>query len=451
MLRLLFIWVIGWLSVFAVQAAEWEGPSVDFSHGDLQVAPNGRYLQHTDGTPFFYLGDTAWELLQRLNEQEVVRYMEDRRSKGFTVVQTVILAELEGADGVNRALQNGSPLTPSPDYFAWVDRVLAIAAEKGLYVGLLPTWGDKVDRQWGSGPEIFDENNAREYGRWLGRRYADTPNVIWIIGGDRSGGGKNLAVWKAMAEGIGEFDSRHLMTYHPQGEHSSSFWFHEEPWLDFNMFQSGHAQSDYAIYKRLLWPDRERLPVKPVMDGEPRYENIPVDFKAENGRFDDADVRATLYQSMFGGACGYTYGCNEVWQMYAPGREPMIAAQRPWWECLDLPGAGDMIHFRRLIATVGLFGGAPLPDAIVAPEQTDGDYAVAYGGDDYALYYMPHGHRVTIALPGWARGATVRLEWFDPRNGETFFYKQTDGRDLTVVTPPTQGKGNDWVLIARKK
>lgn len=139
------------------------------------------------------------------------------------MIQTVILSELDGSDGINRPLINGSPSTPDPDYFKWVDRVLEIAGEKGLYVGLLPTWGDKVDKQWGAGPEIFDEANAREYGRWLGRRYADTPNIIWIIGGDRSGEGKNFTVWKAMAEGIKECDKRHLMTYHPQGEHSSSF------------------------------------------------------------------------------------------------------------------------------------------------------------------------------------------------------------------------------------
>ena len=339
--RHVFILFLAWIvpALVEVRADSWSGKSVDFSHGDLCVSPNGRFLQHTDGTPFLYLGDTAWELIYRLNEPEVELYMENRRAKGFTVIQTVILSELDGSDGINRPLINGSPSTPDPDYFKWVDRVLEIAGEKGLYVGLLPTWGDKVDKQWGAGPEIFDEANAREYGRWLGRRYADTPNIIWIIGGDRSGEGKNFTVWKAMAEGIKECDKRHLMAYHPQGEHSSSFWFHDETWLDFNMFQSGHAQRDYAIYRRLLLNDLQKQPIKPVLDGEPRYENIPIDFKSENGRFDDFDVRMTLYQSMFSGACGYTYGCNEVWQMYSDKYSPMIDAQTTWKESLDLAGA----------------------------------------------------------------------------------------------------------------
>ena len=153
--RHVFILFLAWIvpALVEVRADSWSGKSVDFSHGDLCVSPNGRFLQHTDGTPFLYLGDTAWELIYRLNEPEVELYMENRRAKGFTVIQTVILSELDGSDGINRPLINGSPSTPDPDYFKWVDRVLEIAGEKGLYVGLLPTWGDKVDKQWGAGPE----------------------------------------------------------------------------------------------------------------------------------------------------------------------------------------------------------------------------------------------------------------------------------------------------------
>lgn len=449
--RHVFILFLAWIvpALVEVRADSWSGKSVDFSHGDLCVSPNGRFLQHTDRTPFLYLGDTAWELIYRLNEPEVELYMENRRAKGFTVIQTVILSELDGSDGINRPLINGSPSTPDPDYFKWVDRVLEIAEEKGLYVGLLPTWGDKVDKQWGAGPEIFDEVNAREYGRWLGRRYADTPNIIWIIGGDRSGEGKNFTVWKAMAEGIKECDKRHLMTYHPQGEHSSSFWFHDETWLDFNMFQSGHAQRDYAIYRRLLLNDLQKQPLKPVLDGEPRYENIPIDFKSENGRFDDFDVRVTLYQSMFSGACGYTYGCNEVWQMYSDKYSPMIDAQTTWKESLDLAGACDMIHFRKLCEAIDFFRGRPLQHLIERPEQTDDDYAVAYGGKDYVLFYMPYGHSITVNLSGRTQRKNVRLEWFNPRNGELIFYKNIETSEAFEVVSPTQGRGNDWVLIAR--
>lgn len=92
--RHVFILFLAWIvpALVEVRADSWSGKSVDFSHGDLCVSPNGRFLQHTDGTPFLYLGDTAWELIYRLNEPEVELYMENRRAKGFTVIQTVILS-----------------------------------------------------------------------------------------------------------------------------------------------------------------------------------------------------------------------------------------------------------------------------------------------------------------------------------------------------------------------
>ena len=69
--------------------------SVNLNHGSLKVSENGRYLVHEDGTPFFFLADTAWELLHRLNREEAEQYLENRRQKGFTVILTVGLAELD--------------------------------------------------------------------------------------------------------------------------------------------------------------------------------------------------------------------------------------------------------------------------------------------------------------------------------------------------------------------
>ena len=56
----------------------------------LRVADGGRYLEY-DGEPFFYLGDTAWELFHRLNREEADRYLKNRADKGYTVIQAVAL------------------------------------------------------------------------------------------------------------------------------------------------------------------------------------------------------------------------------------------------------------------------------------------------------------------------------------------------------------------------
>ena len=367
----------------------WDGKATDISNGRLVVSDNGRSLMHENGIPFFWMGDTAWELFHRLSLEETETYLEDRRSKGFTVIQAVILKELGNIAEPNKnglvVLHDNDPLKPDERFFEYLDSVIRMAAEKGLYIGLLPTWGDKVDRQWGNGPVIFDSDNAWEYGRWLGRRYKDYPNIIWINGGDRSGGGDNFAVWDALAKGIKAEDPNHLMTYHPQGEHSSSMWFSNSDWLDFNTFQSGHAQDDYAIYQRLLLPDYAIAPARPVLDSEPRYENLPVRFDIGNGRFTAHDTRMAMYQSLVGGAFGHTYGANEIGQMYAPPYGTILNAEVPWREALDFEGAADVIHARRLLERFDAGSRRPATDLLLSGNTDNGDMAVATRGNGYSL------------------------------------------------------------------
>jgi len=156
------------------QTGQWKGRSVDLSHGRLKVSDNSRFLVFEDGTPFFYLGDTGWELFHRLNKEETEKYLENRRSKGFTVIQAVVLAEVDGLNTPNmegnKPLIDNDPLKPNEAYFAHVDWVIKKAAEKGIFIGLLPTWGDKWNKKWGAGPEIFNSENARAWGKCLGER-----------------------------------------------------------------------------------------------------------------------------------------------------------------------------------------------------------------------------------------------------------------------------------------
>ena len=202
------------------QEKEWVGASVDIGRGRLIVSENGRFLIFEDGTPFFWLGDTAWELFHRLTKDEAEQYLENRRRKGFTVIQAVILSELDGLTVPNAEshlpLFEQDPTRINEAYFEHVDWVIDKAEEKGLYIGLLPTWGDKVDKRWGVGPVIFNsENAAGDYGEVLGKRYRDKNNIIWINGGDRPATEQTIPIWNALARGIKKHDKNHLMTYHP--------------------------------------------------------------------------------------------------------------------------------------------------------------------------------------------------------------------------------------------
>ena len=135
-----------------------------WKHGRLKVTADGHYLQFEDGLPFFWLGDTGWELFHRLTKEEINIYLENRRAKGFNVIQAVILAEFNGLKRPNQygevPLTDLDPTKPNEKYFDLVDYTVQLAQEKNMFMGLLPTWGDKVTKIWGEGPVIFNENNA---------------------------------------------------------------------------------------------------------------------------------------------------------------------------------------------------------------------------------------------------------------------------------------------------
>lgn len=423
----------------------------NFRHGDLRVSPNQRFLLYADGTPFFYLGDTAWELFHRLSIEESAVYLENRRAKGFNVIQAVVLSELDGlnvpnADGERPLIDNG-PAKPNEAYFHHVDIVVDMAREKGLFIGMLPTWGDKVTKAWGLGPVIFNASNAKQYGLFLGRRYRNRPNIIWILGGDRDASGAE-PVWAAMAAGLREGDGgRHLITFHPSGDRSSSEWFQKDAWMDFNLLQSGHGQKNGPNFE-MIRKDYNLTPVKPTIDGEPRYENHPVAWKPEElGWFDDYDVRQAAYWAVFAGAAGHTYGCNDIWQMKTPSREPVSKARGEWHQDLDLPGAGQMQYVRRLMESRPYLSRVPDQELILGNPSEGPDHLQATRGDGYAFVYFPQAKEATVAM-GRLDAQVLHGWWFNPRTGEAVSIGVFEKEKSKVFHPPgAKETGNDWVLV----
>ena len=437
------------LSCSVAAKAEQVVVSVDFGHGKLSVSENRRYLIHNDGTPFFYLGDTAWQLFARLNCAETEKYLENRRAKGFTVIQAVVLAELDGLNTPNangdKPLIENDPTRPNEAYFKHVDTVVELARGKGIYIGMLPTWGDKVTKAWGVGPVVFNEKNAEQYGRFLGGRYKGYPNIIWILGGDRVADNVE-SIWRAMARGIKAGGDEHLMTYHPQGGRTSADWFHTDEWLDFNMLQSGHGKVDMDNY-RMIEKDYRRSPVKPCLDGEPRYENHPVNWKSERGWFNDFDVRQAAYWGLLAGGFGHTYGCHDIWQMKSTKWPAISSARGNWEESMDLLGAGQMLHVRRLMESRPMLKRIPDQAVIISGQQEGGRYIQAARGDDYLMAYTPYGDTIQIndeAISGVKRKAW----WFNPRNGTAELIGEFDRGKKPQFDPPSEPeRGNDWVLV----
>ena len=211
----------------------------------INISDNRHYLVDEQGHPFFYLADTAWELFHRLSREEADMYLKDRARKGFTVIQAVAIAELDGINTPNTyghlPFIEEDPTRPAiregtdNDYWDHVDYIIRRANEQGLYMAILPTWG----RYWhdGSNP-IFNTQNVRIYGRWLASRYRDA-KVIWVLGGDRNPeNNEQREIIRQMARGLIEGDQHtHLITYHPTGFCGSAQFFHNEDWLDFNKLE----------------------------------------------------------------------------------------------------------------------------------------------------------------------------------------------------------------------
>jgi hypothetical protein len=416
----------------------------------IKVSDNQRFLVHEDGTPFFYLGDTAWELFHRLNREEADIYLSDRAAKGFTVIQAVVLAELDGLNTPNAygntPLEDNDPTRPNEAYFDHVDWIVDRAASLGLYIGMLPTWGDKWNQgTWGKGPEVFTRENARVYGAWLGRRYRDKP-ILWILGGDRKvDTDERAAIIRAMAAGLAEGDGgAHLRTFHPQGQETSSLYFHNDDWLDFNMYQTGHTfDRDNG---RSIADDYAKTPVKPCMDAEPGYEDHPSGFNAANGWLDDYECRKFAYWALFAGACGHTYGCHDIWQMWQPDRPPITAARTPWYEALQLPGAGQMQHAKNLLLARPYLTRIPDPSLLASDPGTGTDYVQATrdANGTYLLVYSASGKSFTVRLNHLS--GKFRAAWYDPRTGASIPAGEGDPAGEREFTPPSSGKGNDWVL-----
>jgi hypothetical protein len=416
----------------------------------------------SEGIPFFYLGDTAWRLFKALNHEELDIYLWNRAAKGFTVIQAYVLRGLKSPNLYGeRTLVDGDPTRPNEAFFANVDYVVNRANELGLVMGLVTNSGEHV-RKGSLDEQVFTESNAFAFGRFLGRRYKGNA-VIWFLGGDRTPDGYE-AVWAALATGLKDGSEKsHLVSYHGPGpapgviNYSSSFWFHDADWLDFNAIQSSHAWG--TLNYEFITHDYNLTPIKPTLDMETRYENHPSVFSYTVGdkRIDAHQVREAAYWNMLAGAAGNGYGAWEV-RIFCEAGNPGLSsvdyayaaaqASMDWREAMDCEGAFGMGHMRRLFAlrpwhrmvpdqSVVASGQGPLEDHIQAARGADGGFAVAY-----APFGNPFGVRMDEIS-----GARAVANWYDPRNGTWQRIGEYATTGVQVFTPPSHGEQDDWVLV----
>ena len=372
--------------------------------GPIRVSANGRDFVDAQGRPFFWLGDTAWPLFAQYTREDAEAYLENRARKGFTVIQGVLAwgggtgfeARNPGANYAGDPPWLETPAAPNEAYFRHVDYLVRFADERGLALAMLPTWGYYVNDV-----QVFNVENARAYGRWLGARYREAPNVIWVCGGDRIPTGYE-DVYRAMARGLREGDAgAHLITFHPCGWHSSSQFFHTEDWLDFNMIQTW---TEWAKIYPAVAADYGLTPVKPVVLGEPAYENGP---EYPLGPITPLIVRREAWWAFMAGGY-FTYGQDRMWRM-----------GEGWTSTFDTPAAGHMSIFRQIATSRPWWTMVPdqgLFDAGVSCERTLNAARRAVDGSG-ALIYLSSQCHVRLHLDKILT-PRVRATWVDPRTGE---------------------------------
>ena len=448
------------LSILSAQAA-----NKPWDNGKLKVSDNQRYLQFENGQPFFWLGETGWLLPERLDRAEAEWYLQSCAKAGYNVVQVQtidgvpaynIYGQMSNIDGWNFKEINQKGIY---GYWDHMDYIVDMAAQYGIYIGMVCIWGGLVK------DGKLSVEGARKYGTFLANRYKDKPNIIWFMGGDIQGDIKP-EVWNALATSIKAIDKNHLMTYHPRGRYTSAKWWSKASWMDFHMFQSGHRKygqrmgnKDYPIpddteednwmYVDSTWAYK---PMKPVLDDEPSYEDIPKGLHdANEARWQDYDVRRYAYWSVFAGSCGHSYGHNAIMQMLKPGYPTSYGsdgAEKSWYQALNDPGFNQMKHLKNLMLSFPYFERVPDQSVIAGKNGVKYNRLLATRGDDYILVYNYNSVPMKIDLTK-VSGDKKNVWWFDAATGRLSYIGEFDNKPTTFSQQnPHHGIPNDGVLIA---
>ena len=445
--------------------------SKPWDHGQLQVSDNKQYLVHHDGTPFFWLGNTSWLMPERLNRDEVERFLTTEREQGYNVEQIQVLNAIPTFNIYGQQANNDDfdfePFTRSGVYGYWdhLDYIVDFAASQGIYIAMDCIWGSQIAK--------MTPDKAKLLGTFLARRYAAKPNIIWMIGGDIMGD-KGMEAWDALARAIKAVDKNHLMTFHPRGRTTSAWWYNDREWLDFNMFQSGHRRygqrngdGDYTIkdnteednwrYVAMSFGDKQEQiagrevkgALKPVIDGEPIYEDIPQglhDFAAP--RWQDYDVRRYAYWAVFAGCFGHTYGHNSIMQFMRPGVLPSFGAGKAWWDALNDPGYQQMKYLKWLMTSVPFTQGQGDQTIIAGTNGERYDRIIATRGKDYLMVYNYSGKPMKTDLTKIS-GKKKNVWLMNPANGTLQYLGEYDSKaDVEFSFDGAYLRQSDRVLIA---
>jgi hypothetical protein len=395
----------------------------------VRIGPDHRHLVDQNGAPFLIQGDAPWSIISGLTREEEEQYLENRRQNAFnSIIVNLIEHKFHGPVdryGEGPFTTTGDFSTPNEKYFEHADWVIRKAGEKGIQVFLAPIYLGYVgtDEGWVKEAIANGPVKCRAWGRYLGKRYHNFDNLVWVIGGDRNPENAREDV-DAVVAGIKEFDTRHLFTAHCHPENSAVDQYKDDGWLDLN------STYTYGIVHRMLLADYNRAPAMPFFLIETTYEG--------EHNASALQIRRQAYWAILCGATGQLMGNRPIWlfdpgwqaAMDATGSQDMarlkaLFTSRPWYEL-----APDQKH-EVVVNGLGEFRGL---DYLAAARTTDGSTVIAY---------LPTSRTFTVDM-GKVSGTTAQAWWYNPRAGKAVEAGKFPTSSRQKFTPPTEG---DWVLV----
>ncbi len=422
-----------------VQVTNSPAPNALRQHGFLEVEPNRRYLQHADGTPFLWIGDTPWFAGVKATPDEWRTYIDDRAAKRFSVVQ--ISAVRQPQVGTARYQPFTPAGQPNPEYWADLDAKVRYANDKGIVV-LIVGLGRPTDP--GQQPLV----TKPEFARYVAARFFGD-FVIYSPNFDA----EFAPIFDTVAENLRAATPLHLITQHPNTKQGQNELYVPKPYLSFSGLQTGHHNGNLArAYAAARdWPASllRTEPLRPVINIEGMYDGRG---NNQGAAWREKDVRKIGWISWISGAIGYTYAAGET-SRKVPGSNGGIwgwnqdaAAWDHWSKALAWPSSTHMTVMRDFWASLEWWKLRPRPDDITKT-RTDPTEAVAYATASdlaYAVAYVPIRHTFTLDLSRFDR--PLRATWIDPTSGARLELPDLirNRLDQTITTPAS---GDDWVLL----
>jgi hypothetical protein len=431
-------------------------------HGLPRVAPNGRYLMHADGTPWFYLSDTAWEIVWKTRMDEFRIYLADRAAKRFNAVQMCAIShQLNGPRGMpnqkgQTTFLDTTLLLPNPEYFRLLDTIVTMLNDSGMVAVISPIWA------WVAEPHrdnplydarFFNADEAEAFATYIAARYAGH-NVIWIAGGDKGcDTDEQRSYWTRFARALQAADGgSHLTTLHPNGGSASYTYFDSTAtWLDFHMYQSSHTLFNISWWDlaRKGW---ERTPAKPLLDGEAVYEDLYENFWLYDEHSDTTgfrwftadDLRRPRYESILSGAlAGLSYGASGVYQWNVERLpEPTKHPRKEVLDALHFPGSSHMQVIRDVMTSLDWWAFTPAPGTW---RREPGMESISSAENDrFIVSYFPRG--VSPAIYAYDGSPTRYYTWVHPRTGRRNW--SAAGYDLFPLDGRCEKPDtNDWLFV----